>query len=118
MRRTRGRPAPRAAAILVALSWLSAGCAPAVKLSPHQRSLQSSQACVRAEYGRTHQSIHDVLPAPTSAPTAPGASPELVRILRAAGISLPQKGDYVGLTATLIQRDGQACPCVSSVARV
>jgi hypothetical protein len=44
-----------------------------------------------------------VLAAPTSAPTAPGASPELVRILWAAGISLPQKGDYVGLTGTLIQ---------------
>jgi hypothetical protein len=83
----------------VALSWLSAGCAPAVKLSPHQRSLQSSQACVRTEYGRTHQSIPDAA-APTSAPTAPGASPELVILGRRD--LLPQKGD-LGLTATLIQ---------------
>lgn len=88
--------------MLAAIACASAGCAPTVKLSPHQASLQSSQACVRAEYGRMHQSLHEVIGMPVTEPVAPGASPELVRILRAAGMSLPSQGDYRNLTATLI----------------
>jgi hypothetical protein len=43
-----------------------------------------------------------VVTPPDSEPVADGASPTLVRVLRAARVSLPMHGDYPGLVAVLI----------------